>query len=144
MARKLVKFTQGYSRYNKGDTAAFEPDVAKKLCEGKGKVAVMAGDAAEPGAVKSVVIGRLDTAQIVEQARSELEGRAHSLADQASALDQRARDLVDREKALEAREAATATGEPKVDPAPTDLEKPAEEPEGNGAPPKQGAKKQGA
>jgi len=50
MARKLVKFTQGYSRYNKGDTAAFAADVARKSCEGKGKVAKLIGEAADPDA----------------------------------------------------------------------------------------------
>ena len=58
MARLLVKFTQGYSRYNKGDTAAFAADVAKKLCEGKGKVAKLMGDAADPDEGNAVVIAR--------------------------------------------------------------------------------------
>ena len=144
MARLLVKFTQGYSRYNKGDTAAFAADVAKKLCEGKGKVAKLMGDAADPDAGKSVVIGKLDTSEaqeFVAQARSELDGRALSLELRADSLDRKSRDLADREKALEARETATATEEPEVEPAPAEQDTTTEEPKGNGEPPKQGTKK---
>ena len=142
MARLLVKFTQGYSRYNKGDTAAFAADVARKLCDGKGKVAKLIGDAADPDASKPVVIGKLDTSKIIDRARLELEGRAHSLADQEAALETRARDLADRETAQATREAdlanreATliATAEPADTKAKTDGKKT------SGEPPEQGAK----
>jgi hypothetical protein len=39
MSKTLVKFKKGYGRYNKGETAAFEDDVAEKLCNGDGSVA---------------------------------------------------------------------------------------------------------
>lgn len=147
MARKLVKFTQGYSRYNRGETAGFEQSMAESLTEGKNKVGVIVGDADEPGAHKSVVIGKMDTtaaSQIIGKARLELEGRAQSLADQEAALDKRAQELADREEALNASEAAIATGEPEVEPAAIEQGKPTDEPKGNGEPPKQGAKKPGA
>jgi len=147
MARKLVKFTKGYSRYNRGETAAFEPAMAESLTEGKNKVGVMAGDADEPGAGKSIVIGKLDISEaqgFLTQARSELEGRALVLEVRSNSLEQKAQDLTDREKALDAREAATASEEPKADPAATEPEKPSEQSKGSGEPPIQGAKKQGA
>jgi len=144
MARKLVKFSKGYSRYNRGETAAFEEGTAQSLTEGKNKVGVIVGDADEPGALKSVVIGKLDTSEaqeFVAQARSELEGRALSLELRADSLDRKSRDLADREKALEARETATATEEPEVESAPAEQDTTTKEPKGNGEPPKQGAKK---
>lgn len=144
MARLLVKFTQGYSRYNKDDTAAFEPDVAKKLCEGKGKVAVMVGNAAKLDEGHAVIIGKVDTRevqQIVDQARADLQARSRELDDREKSLDQKAQDLADREEALEARGAAIATGEPGEDPAPTEQDKTTTKPKGSGEPPNQGAKK---
>jgi len=147
MARKLVKFSKGYSRYNRGETAAFDEGMAQSLTEGKGKVGVIVGDAEDPNADMSVVIGKLDASEAQEflaKARTEFEGRELSLQVRANSLEQKSRDLADREMALDAREAAAATGEPKVGPAPTEQEKTSEEPKGNGEPPKQGAKKPGA
>ncbi|WIY25124.1 hypothetical protein [Parasedimentitalea psychrophila] len=145
MARLLVKFTQGYSRYNKGDTAAFGADVARKLCEGKGKVAKLMGDAADPDAGKSVLIGKVDTREvqeIVDQARTELQGRSQTLDERENSLSQQEQVLFDREAALATREAdlasretaLSATAEPADTKAKTDGKKT------SGEPPKQGAK----
>ena len=145
MARLLVKFTKGYSRYNKGDTAGFEPDVAQKLCEGKGKVAKLMGDAADPDAGKSVVIGKVDTREvqeIVDRARTELLGRSqtldereHSVGKQEQVLLERETDLAARVSDVASREAALVeTAKPADTKAKTDAKKP------NGEPPVQGAK----
>lgn len=43
MTKKLVKFKKGHGRYNAGETAAFEADVADKLCKGDDAVATLVG-----------------------------------------------------------------------------------------------------
>lgn len=131
MARKLVRFTQGYSRYNKSDTAAFESDVAKKLCEGKGKVAVMVGDAADPddGTVTMKIGNDTSAAQaLIDDAKGDLETRARDLAERETALAGREADLAIRESAL------AATAEP-ADPGAIASGK-----KTGGEPPVQGAK----
>jgi hypothetical protein len=138
MARKLVKFTQGYSRYNKGDTAAFEADVAKSLCEGKNKVAKLIGDAAEPVDVlvsSQIGDGASQARAMLDGFKSELQAGAEDLSKREAALVSREADLDNREADLEAREAALVTTT-KAD----KTTKKTTSKKADGAPPKQGAK----
>ncbi|MBT3142910.1 hypothetical protein KL867_17715 [Ruegeria litorea] len=128
MARKLVKFLAGYSRYNKGETAAFDAGHARKLCAGPSPAAIMVGDATEPAkrAVAQVqvdVAGEVhseiaDAERRMKSAFSELDERQGELTQQAADNDQRAADLDAREAALKKAEAAAPKakedGEPPV------------------------------
>lgn len=146
MARKLVEFTQGYSRYNKGETAAFDADFAKKLTEGKGKVGKMIGDVAEPveGNISMPAAANAKQAQtMIDNAKAELQAGATDLSERESALHDsqielniREADLVEREADLTSREAALKVAEPASETKGKDTAT-----KTKGDPPKQGAKK---
>ncbi|MCI5096652.1 MAG: hypothetical protein MRY77_10095 [Rhodobacteraceae bacterium] len=127
MSRVLVKFTTGYGRYNKNETAGFDAGTAKKLTEGPKAVGKIVGKAQEPNPVSVVTDLRqqtgagADTDVKLKEALAELDRRE-------AELDQRSADLGQRETEVKAREDALAVAASK-------------EPEKEtGAPPKQGAK----
>lgn len=146
MARKLVEFTQGYSRYNKGETAAFDAGFAKKLTEGKGKVGKMIGDVAEPveGNISMPAGANAKQAQtMIDNAKAELQAGATDLSKRESALHDsqielniREADLVEREADLTSREAALKVAEPASETKGKDTAT-----KTKGDPPKQGAMK---
>lgn len=152
MARVLVKFLTGYSRYNKGETAGFDEAKANQLCGGKAPVAQLVGPVKQVTALTSEDIDLLESdrqelaqagVNMAEQLAS-VERREEELAVGLSGLEERARNLAAREAELVRREIdlQAALDKPAVaDPVKADDE-PAAEPKAKapGAPPKQGAK----
>ncbi|UWS81070.1 hypothetical protein N1037_08680 [Phaeobacter sp. G2] len=153
MTRIIVKFLAGYSRYNKGETAAFDEEKAKQLCAGKSPVAEMVGPVKQPTAMTSAdidLLGRereeltLAGKNIADQVAS-VERREQELAAGVSGLEDRERDLAARELALAERVSAIEVAEvSNADPAPADKAEGEVSSEAKGkapgAPPKQGAK----
>ncbi|MEQ3679219.1 hypothetical protein [Pseudophaeobacter sp.] len=164
MARHIVKFLAGYSRYNKGETAAFDEEKAKQLCAGKSPVAEMVGPVKETSSLSqsvAAVIGSMSTEDIdlLDREREELTLAGKNIADQLASLDRREQELAagvsgleDRERDLAARELALterareieAAEVSNADPAPADKAESEASAEAKGktpgAPPKQGAK----
>lgn len=126
MARKLVKFLKGYSRYNKGETAGFDEAKAKAL--EADKVAVIVGDVKEP-----VVAGMPALAFKGDGAATvaEREAAETRMAEMARALSDRDNELSEKEAALAAKEAELNAREGALT---------ASDKGDAGAPPKQGAK----
>ncbi|MEQ3671038.1 hypothetical protein [Pseudophaeobacter sp.] len=159
MTRILVQFLAGYSRYNKGETAAFDEKKAKQLCAGASAVARLVGP------VKQVTALTSEGIDLLESDRQELAQAGENMADQLasverreeellvglSGLEARARDLAAREAALLGREEelqaaldAAVESVSEEEPAKTPAEQIEPETQGKGkapgAPPKQGAK----
>lgn len=148
MARKLVNFFKGWGRYNKGETAAFDPKKALSLTEGKNRVGVIVGDAEElttshlstglsgapvPAAMLQAGMEMEVTAQRLQEQEKELRLKQLELA-------QKEQDLADREAALAAAPASESATEEAKDPGKEEAETMDSTP-GDGSPPKQGAKK---
>lgn len=145
MAKVLVKFRTGYSRYNKGETAAFEAAKAEQLCAGENPVAQVVGP------VKEAAVLASDDIDLLELEREEITQAGQNLADQLAEVEARERGLEAREAALTEREKAIETaansGAAK-EPAAKSESQPAAPVEdvseakdkAAGAPPKQGAK----
>ncbi len=135
MAKVLVKFRSGYSRYNKGETAAFEAAKAEQLCAGKNPVAQVVGPAKEDGAegasgikwgLNQGDLQRMIGEQVAKsgdqlgQERQELVLAGQNLAEQLAEIerregalitaaafqDERARELTARELTIAKREKA--------------------------------------
>lgn len=153
MTRIIVKFLAGYSRYNKGETAAFDEEKAKQLCAGEPPIAQVVGPVKQPTAMTSADIDLLD------REREELTLAGKNIADQLASVDRREQELAagvsgleDRERDLAARELALterareieAAEVSNADPAPADKAESEASAEAKGktpgAPPKQGAK----
>jgi hypothetical protein len=153
MTRIIVKFLAGYSRYNKGETAAFDEEKAKQLCAGKPPIAEMVGRVKQPTAMTSADIDLLDREReeltlagknIAVQLAS-VDRREQELAAGVSGLEDREWDLAARELALTEREGAIEDVEvSNADPAPADKTEGEASTEAKGktpgAPPKQGEK----
>lgn len=117
MAKKAITFVTAWSRYNAGETAAFDPDQADDLIAKK--KAVLAKD--QPKSVVKEVSISLNVrdnpevnavmAQIEAQASGlaqlseDLDARQADLDARAASLDAMAADLAAREAALSEREA---------------------------------------
>ncbi|MEP1327131.1 hypothetical protein [Pseudophaeobacter sp.] len=145
MARVLVKFRAGYSRYNKGETAAFDEAKAKQLCAGENPVAQVAGP------VKAAAVLASDDIDLLDLEREEIAQAEQNLAEQLAEVEARewgleAREaaLTEREKAIETAANSGAVKEPaaKVEDQPAAKVEDAAEAKDKapGAPPKQGAK----
>lgn len=114
MAKKAITFLAGWSRYNAGETAAFEAKQADDLInQGIAKLAptqptpdimtVSLGiDPRETEAFKEASAEIVRAAQEVRDGEAALGRREADLAARATALDEREAALADREKALEA------------------------------------------
>lgn len=111
MAKKAVTFVTGWSRYNPGDTAAFEQVQADDLIRQK-KAVVAADQPRAAGQVDGAAVDLRDTAAFKE-ASAEIERAATELAERSSELDRREAGLAERENALAVREHAAETGEGK-------------------------------
>ena len=138
MAKVLVKFRTGYSRYNQGETAAFEAAKAEQLCAGKNPVAQVVGPVKEDGAEGASAIkwglnqgdvqrmigeqvaksgDRLDldrqeltlAGENLAEQLAEIERRENSLVTAAAFHDERARELTARELTISKREKAIET-----------------------------------
>jgi hypothetical protein len=145
MAKVLVKFRTGYSRYNKGETAAFEAAKAEQLCAGKNPVALVVGPVKGPTTLASEEIDLLDFE------RKEIAQAGQNLAEQLAEIEAREQGVEAREAALAEREKAIETAanpDAAKEPAVKSGSEPAAPVEGvaevkdkaPGAPPKQGAK----
>jgi hypothetical protein len=159
MAKVLVKFRTGYSRYNKGETAAFEAAKAEQLCAGKNPVAQVVGavkGAAEQSSDGIDLLG-LERQELVlagenlGEQLADLERREEGLVHAMAFCDERARELTARELTIAKREKAIETAPisgAEKEPAAKVESQPAAPVEGvteakdkaPGAPPKQGAK----
>ncbi|UWQ29910.1 hypothetical protein [Leisingera sp. M523] len=142
MPRILVKFRKGYSRYNKGETAAFGEEEARKLCAGKDPVADAVGEVEDGGA--KVLAVQLDASAVrraTEEVRAELKSKARELGDREAVLQQREDEIATREKIVAAKEQAVE-GAP-ADPADAggSTDSGGKIAKASGEPPKQGASK---
>lgn len=111
MAKKAVTFVTGWSRYNPGETAAFDQAQADDLI--KQKKAVLASD--QPKAEDQTLTVNFDFRETAafKEASAEIERAATELAERSSELDRREAGLAERENALAVREHAAETGEGK-------------------------------
>jgi uncharacterized protein (DUF3084 family) len=145
MAKVLVKFRTGYSRYNKGETAAFEAAKAEQLCAGKNPVALVVGPVKGPTTLASEEIDLLDfERKEIAQAGQNLAEQLAEIEAREQGLEARETALAEREKAIETAPISGAEKEPaaKVESQPAaPVEEVAEaKDKAPGAPPKQGAK----
>lgn len=137
MAKKAVTFVTGWSRYNPGETAAFDQAQADDLI--KQKKAVLAADQpVAAGQVDAAAVDFRDTAAFKE-ASAKIERAATELAERSNELDRREAGLAEREDAIVKRERAAETdvseGEVSADKPADDKANPAAKPSGL---PKQG------
>lgn len=114
MAKKAITFLSGWSRYNAGETAAFEAKQADDLINrGIAKLATTQPkpdtvtvslhiDPRETEAFKEASAEIVRAAQKAQDREAALDRREADLAARATALDEREAALADREKALEA------------------------------------------
>lgn len=142
MAKKAVTFVTGWSRYNPGETAAFDQAQADDLI--KQKKAVLAADQpVAAGQVDAEAVDFRDTAAFKEASaeieRAATERAATELAERSNELDRREAWLAEREDAIVKRERAAETdvseGEVSADKPADDKANPAAKPSGL---PKQG------
>ena len=109
MAKKAVTFLSGWSRYNVGETAAFEEAQADNLIAlKKAKLAKN-----QPQEVSAPLAVDLDDrqAEAFKVARAQIASAARDVADRESALDVREADLDAREAALTEREKGAGIGD---------------------------------
>lgn len=109
MAKKAITFLSGWSRYNAGETAAFEAKQADNLIN-QG-IAKLATTQPKPDAVTvSLGIDPRET-EAFKEAMAEIARVGQEVQDRDAALDQREADLVARATALDEREADLAARE---------------------------------
>lgn len=114
MSKTVVKFLTGWGRYNAGEIAGFEADVAAKLTGGKKPVAKVHGDG-------KAVIGQLDL-KVSTHEIEKMIADAKAEIDQASAaLDAREAKIAEREAELEERAQALDEHEADINAALTDV-----------------------
>lgn len=109
MAKKAITFQSGWSRYNAGETAAFEARQADDLV--KQGIAVLATTQPKPDTITvSLGIDPRET-EAFKEAIAEIARAGREVQDRAASLDQREADLVARAAALDGREAELAARE---------------------------------
>jgi hypothetical protein len=118
MTKVLVKFRTGYSRYNQGETAAFEAAKAEQLCAGKNPVAQVVGP------VKGASAQSSDSIDLLGLERQELALAGENLGEQLAEIERREENLVNAlafhnecERDLEARELAISEREKAIETA---------------------------
>lgn len=100
MAKKAIKFQRGWSRYNAGETAAFDAAQADDLI--KQGIAVLAKVQPKEDVVTvSLNIDPRDT-DAFKEATAEIARAAQEVQDRAAELDKREASLADREALLAA------------------------------------------
>lgn len=107
MAKKAVTFVTGWSRYNPGETAAFDLAQADGLIKQK-KAVVAADQPKTEDQTLTINFDFRDTAAFKE-ASAEIERAATELAERSNELDRREAGLDERENALVERERAAET-----------------------------------
>ena len=104
MAKKAIKFQRGWSRYNAGETAAFDAAQADDLI--KQGIAVLAKvQPKEEVVTVSLNIDPRET-DAFKEATAEIARAAQEVQDRAAELDKREASLADREAQLAAAEKA--------------------------------------
>ena len=141
--KKIVKFLRGHGRFNAGEIAGFEADVALKLVRGDNPVA----KPYDPN--EKVLTVAIDTSEInlrIEEAGAEIDLRLAELGAREQALAEREAELTAGLAAMaQAADAQAVHFDPAKSGDPAPAATPAEDPKpakksAAGAPPKQGGK----
>lgn len=119
MAKKAITFLAGWSRYNAGETAAFDEDQADALI--KGRKAILAKKQPPEAGDQVTLALKVDVRETddYKDAMAEIMEQAEGLAKLSAELDERAAALDDREaKLAAAAEKAAAGAAPVADDKP--------------------------
>lgn len=120
MAKVALKFTRGWSRYNAGETAAFDEDQANELIKA-GLAVKSTKQPPKADLTLSIDVPDVRKSESFKKAVAELKEEDARLRNLASELDARAEELDEREVDLVAREteiagsASSTGGEPQPD-----------------------------